>query len=137
MAYFRQQSMYTGMTVGLPNGHKVSVDFVLEDTKEGYIASENGYVVNQIRTAINAHSGGWEEISEADYHEAVKKKANPAPAKSRGFRKLNAGMFQPNRAGEGAAFAAAAAKKPEPIAVPKPEEMKLPPRPRVGKLVTT
>jgi hypothetical protein len=121
-----------GLSVTLPSGHRLSVDFIDDETLDGYLASENGFIVNQIRSAIGERRGGWVEISQSDYDAAVKKKASP-PSK-RSLRRLNAGMFQPrvNRS-EDAAFAEVGAR-PDPIAVPTKEQMKLPPRPRVGKM---
>lgn len=133
MAWFKQEAAQDGTF--LPNGHRVTLDLILDDG-DGYLATENGFVVNQVRAAIASKSHGWVEITEADYNEAVKKKANPVNRKSARNRLngLNAGMFQPRESVQVAPFAEVV-NKPDPIQVPKPEEFKIPPRPRVGKMV--
>jgi hypothetical protein len=133
VSFFMQEAALHGAYLG--NGHKLALDFVLDDTQNGYISTENGYIVSQIRASIASRSGGWLEISEAEYADALKKKALPPSPKSK-FRNLNAGMFQPRVNQEEAALSAAGtvASKPDPIAVPTAEQMKLPPRPRVGKI---
>lgn len=131
MARFKQESATTGTY--LPNGHRITLDFILDDTQDGYLSSDNGYVVNQIRQAIATRSGGWVEISEAEYEEALKKKVNP-PSHIRNRRKLNAGMLQQSLRASPVDSVAAVVSKPDPITVPKPEQMKLPARPMVGKL---
>jgi hypothetical protein len=136
MAFFKQEAVYQGAATYLPNGHKLTLDFVSAGL-DGYIATEVGYVINQIRSAISQRIGGWVEVTEAEYLAELKKKASPQPAQ-RGFRSLNAGMFQPQRgssADEAAAVVAAIAAKPDPITPPTPEQMRLPARPRVGKMV--
>jgi hypothetical protein len=131
--WFKQEAATNGLSVALPSGHRVSLDLIDDETLDGYLATLNGFVVNQIRSAIAERRGGWLEISEGAYNEAVKKKAQP-PSRKANLRRLNAGMFQPrvNRS-EDAAFAEVGAR-PDPIAVPTKEQMKLPPRPRVGKM---
>lgn len=133
MALFKQQSALSGCF--LPSGHRINLDFILDDTGDGYLATENGYVVNQIRSAIKARNGGWVEVTQSDYDEAVKKKANPKPVR-RGYRNLNAGMFQPQLSPakvEGADSVAAIVAKPDPITVPTVEQLRV--KPRVGKMV--
>lgn len=132
MAWFKQEAAQDGTY--LPDGRKITLDFILDETGDGFLAVENGYVVNQIRQAIASKSHGWVEITEADYNEAVKKKASYQPPR-RGLRKLTAGMFLPRESVQVAPFAEVV-NKPDPIQVPKPEEFKIPPRPRVGKMVS-
>lgn len=128
MAFFEQEIANAGAY--LPNGHKIECDFIL-DTGQGFLATNIGYVVQQIRQAVAARNGGWLEISEDGYNEAVKKKAEP-PSKQR-LRKLNAGMLQADQESR-AALAAAVAAKPEPVKPPTADQMKIPSRPRLGKV---
>jgi hypothetical protein len=137
--WFRQDATREP-TALLPNGQSIRLDFVEDEEQAGYLATANGYIINQIRAAIASHSGGWVEVTEADYLAALKKKLKPNPSwlKRQRARGLTAGVFQPRETGGLGAQSAEAivAAKPDPITVPTPEQLKLPPRPRVGKLVT-
>lgn len=116
-----------------PGGRPINVDFT-DPEGYGWLATDNGYAVNQIEQAIQARIGGWVLSDKASYDEAIKKKeAAPAPRPNR-----SAHTFQPfHLAGRGAAaFAAGGAKPPsqaptpEPISVPKAEQM----QPRSGRI---
>lgn len=137
--WFKQDSVREPKA-SLPDGASVRLDFVLDETQEGFLATCVGYVVNQIRTAIASNSHGWSEISEAEYNDAVKKKSSPSSQwlKRQRARGLTAGMFQPrvNQDEDAQSAAAIVAAKPDPISVPTAEQLKLPPRPRVGKMVS-
>lgn len=130
MAHFKQESVTHGTTALLPNGQRVGLDFV-DDGLDGYLASDNGYVVNQIRAAIASHTGGWLEITQADYEEALKKKLHPDPSRKRKLQSLSAGMFRPKL--DAPVDLAAVVAKPEPIKVPPAEQLRVPARPKVGK----
>lgn len=134
--WFRQDAIREPVA-GLPDGSTVRLDFVLDDEQSGWLSTESGYVVNQIRTAIAARSYGWAEVTEAEYNDALKKKAHPSPRWLK-RRRLTAGMFQPRaNQDEGAqSVEAIVGAKPDPISVPTADQLKLPPRPRVGKMVS-
>ena len=118
----------------LPDGRKIQMDFIVDE--KGYVQSGNGYLNNQIATAIASHVGGWVETTEAEYNEALKKKQTNPAQPSKWYRADS--LRVPNPFGDRAAAGRVAGRsvevplqpRPDPVRVPTPDQMK----PRKGPI---
>lgn len=124
----------------LPDGRKITCEFVGVDGR-GYLATELGYYISQINTAIQRRIGGWAAIDAATYTEALKKKqssdSSPVPPKQPAWFRRDPSLARERRravVGGNAprGIEVPVAPRPEPLRVPAAEEMK----PRSGRMPT-
>lgn len=68
MIYFRKE--LHSNPIKLPTGHPVPFELVADDT--GILATEDGYLISELRNAIARQVGGVYEIGPAEYEELKK-----------------------------------------------------------------
>lgn len=68
MNFFKKEIASRGLK--LPNGHGVTFELVADDT--GVLATEDGYLISELRNAINRNVGGVYEIKPEEYEELKK-----------------------------------------------------------------
>lgn len=125
--YFRKE---VSSNVYAPNGRKILADFDLNG--DGYIGTDNGFTATEIKNAISRGIGGFVEISETDYQDALKKKEQYTPRGPETLGNLFSARLQQQTqpiAGPVAVERGVGQPKPEPARVPTPEEL----RPRRGR----
>jgi len=114
--------------------HGSPLEFDAADDNYGYLATANGYIINELMQLMSRGAGGVSEITEAEYQEFLKKKAQ-TPFDPRALRNremvgpAHLGNVKPRQPNAGAAVAVtdirngqpstgpAAPQKPETLAV--------------------
>lgn len=90
--------------------HGSPLEFDAADEDYGYLATANGYIINELMQLMSRGAGGVSEVTEAEYEEFLKKKAqtlfDPRSLRNREMvGPAHLGNVKPRQPGAGAAVA--------------------------------